>query len=82
MEKWKMSMTTTMKTTTIEETRRKIGAFLKEKRKEAGIGTQKLSAITGVSKMNIIGLEAGRGSNLDTVIKVMKALGVDSLPVT
>lgn len=65
----------------IEETRRKIGVFLKEKRKEAGIGTQKLSTITGVSKMNIIGLEAGRGSNLDTVIKVMNALGVDSLPV-
>ena len=60
-----------------EELLQEIGEKVKERRLHEGLTQATLADKAGVSRRSLIELEAGRGSQLETFVRVLKAMGLD-----
>ncbi|MGB3392874.1 MAG: helix-turn-helix domain-containing protein [Stenotrophomonas sp.] len=54
-----------------------IGEKVKQRRLHEGLTQATLADKAGVSRRSLIELEAGRGSQLETFVRVLKAMGLD-----
>lgn len=59
-----------------------LGKLIRQRRKELGINQSKVAAMAGCGVMFVSNLENGKGSSeIDKVIEVMNALGMDFFAV-